>query len=76
MTKKRFIKLLMSHGEQISQARKIALYYNSRKIPYATAYPSYRLENSFKKLGEASKRMSVSLNNLTKAINKFANTIT
>lgn len=38
MTRKRFIKLLMSHGISRNEAVKIAADYNSRNIPYKTAY--------------------------------------
>lgn len=38
MTRKRFIKLLMSHGISRNKAVKIAADYNSRNIPYETAY--------------------------------------
>ena len=38
MTKKRFIKLLMSQGIQRNSARAIAKSYNDRKIPYKKAY--------------------------------------
>lgn len=41
MTKKRFIKLLMSHGEQRNEAQIKAMQYNSRNIPYAKAYRIY-----------------------------------
>lgn len=38
MTRKRFIKLLMSHGISRNKAVKIAADYNSRNVPYETAY--------------------------------------
>ena len=38
MTRKRFIKLLMSKGYSRNEAVKIAADYNSRNIPYETAY--------------------------------------
>ena len=38
MTRKRFIKLLMSHGISRNKAVKIAAEYNSQNIPYDTAY--------------------------------------
>lgn len=38
MTRKRFIKLLMSHGISRNEAVKTAAEYNSRNIPYETAY--------------------------------------
>lgn len=38
MTRKRFIKLLMSYGTSRNEAVKIAEDYNSRNVPYKTAY--------------------------------------
>lgn len=38
MTRKRFIKLLMSHGIKRNEAVKKAADYNSRNVPYETAY--------------------------------------
>ena len=38
MTRKRFIKLLMSHDISRNEAVKIAADYNSRNVPYETAY--------------------------------------
>lgn len=53
MTRKRFIKLLMSKGVQRNKAQEIAALYNSRNIPYAKAYKIYLLSNSAKKAFEA-----------------------
>lgn len=54
MTRKRFIKLLMSHGETMRRARAIAFIYNSYKTPYKKAYSDYLLQvgvnRSFAKL--------------------------
>lgn len=41
MTRKRLIKLLMSHGISRNEAVKIAAEYNSLNIPYETAYVTY-----------------------------------
>ena len=38
MTRKRFIKLLMSHGASRNEAVELANYYNRRNIPYKRAY--------------------------------------
>ena len=38
MTRKRFIKLMMSYGNSRNKAVKIAAEYNSRNVPYKTAY--------------------------------------
>ena len=58
MTKQRFIKLLMSHGEPRNRARTMALSYNSRGIPYTKAYHDYLFKNACKQfatLGAACK---------------------
>ena len=79
MTKKRFIKLLMSHGEQIHRARAIAFLYNSRNIPYKKAYSDYlikvrtrrafsQLAKAVAKVGESIRAMTVSLEKLTEAM--------
>ena len=38
MTKKRFIKLLMSQGTQRNEAQIIAMFYNAHNTPYEIAY--------------------------------------
>lgn len=79
MSKKRFIKLLMSHGEQIHQARAIAFLYNARNIPYKEAYSDYlvkiAMRRAFVQLVEAAntagkniKAMAISLGKLTEAM--------
>ena len=42
MTRKRFIKLLMSYGISRNEAVAIAADYNSRNVPYETAYARER----------------------------------
>lgn len=69
MTRKRFIKLLMSHGETPKSARTIAFLYNSRKIPYKKAYSDYLLKTSFKR---AMSRMASSAVKVTKSFPKLA----
>lgn len=49
MTRKRFIKLLMSKGIQRNAAQEIAARYNSRNIPYAKAYKIFLISDSAKK---------------------------
>ena len=53
MTKKRFIKLLMSQGIQRNSARAIAKSYNDRKIPYKIAYRPYGFVKFIKDLCQA-----------------------
>lgn len=79
MKQKRFIKLLMSQGKQISQARKIALRYNSRKIPYSEAFSDYlvkeKLIKAFSRVGVAAVNLSKNLEKLTESFNKFAKAV-
>ena len=46
MTRKRFIKLLMSNSVERNIAQKIAVDYNARNIPYENAIKRWRLEFS------------------------------
>lgn len=79
MSKKRFIKLLMAHGEQIHRARAIAFLYNAHNIPYKEAYCDYlvkiatrrafaQLAKATAKVGESIRAMTVSLGKLTEAM--------
>lgn len=56
MTKKRFIKLVMSQGVQRNEANEIAESYNSRGFSYVSAYRNFiiktSLRESFEILGE------------------------
>ena len=56
MTKKRFIKLMMSQGASRNGARVLARWYNLRGTPYSDAYSAER--------NRLSVRISVSLNAL------------
>lgn len=47
MTRKRFIKLLMSRGEPRNRARAIAFLVNANGKPYKKAYATYLLKTSF-----------------------------
>ena len=69
MTRKRFVKLLMSHGETPKSARTIALLYQSNKMPYKKAYSDYLFKTSFKR---AMSRMAMSAAEATKSIKKVA----
>ena len=79
MTKKRFIKLLMSHGEQINRARAIAFLYNARGIPYKEAYRDYLFRTSFirsmSKLGEACARLGTNIASAAQSLGKLANAL-
>ena len=76
MTKKRFIKLLMSTRVQKSEARLIAARYNSRKMPYSQAFSDYlvkeKLIKSFSKLGAAAVKFGENLEKITESFDKFA----
>ena len=56
MSRKRFIKLLMSKGESLHSARAIAFLYNSSKKPYKKAYQEYLLRHSTQKAFESFSR--------------------
>lgn len=78
MTRKRFIKLLMAHGESKRKAQTIAHLYNVSNKPYKDAYLNYCLKKSFsfgatcKKLSDALVAMGVSVRNLATAFKLFA----
>ena len=76
MTRKRFIKLLMSHDISRNEAVEIAADYNSRNIPYATAYvretrklmPCITIDTGKLKQGVAA--AGAAFRNLASAINR------
>lgn len=43
MSRKRFIKLLMSHGVSRNEAVQLANHYNRYNIPYKIAYQRYKI---------------------------------
>ena len=76
MTRKRFIKLLMSHGEQIHRAKAIAFLYNSRGIPYKKAYSDYLIKiginKAFSRMAKAAAKAGESIKTITISLGKFA----
>ena len=72
MSKKRFIKLLMSKGIQRNEAQEIAARYNSRNIPYEKAYTDFLLKNgvifAFKSLGQHFAKFNTALKNFSCAV--------
>lgn len=52
MTRKRFIKLVMSKGKQRNEANRIANLYNARNIPYHNAYISFQISHGFNGLAK------------------------
>lgn len=75
MTKKRFVKLLMSHGVQRNKVCEIAFVYNYKGFSYSSAYTDYCLNLSFKNLREAFRILSehiqkavISINTLRKKL--------
>lgn len=77
MTKKHFIKLVMSQGVQRNEANEIAERYNSRRFSYASAYINFimktRLKESFEILGEAVGNASDNLSRLICALKERNN---
>ena len=68
MTRKRFIKLLMSHGKQRNEVEVIAHLYNIWGTPYSKAYRDFLLKHSF---DIACKRLEDSFANATENIRKL-----
>lgn len=79
MTRKRFIKLLMSHGEQIHRAQAIAFLYNSRGIPYREAYADYYVKTSLtlalRSVSNSIVSVSNSFREMVSAFNEFAKAV-
>jgi hypothetical protein len=76
MTRKRFIKLLMSQGESRNSAIAIAFLYNATNTPYKKAYLDYliktRLLRSSIDLSLAFQRCGSSLQSVAQAFNRLA----
>lgn len=76
MTRKRFIKLLMSHGETPHSARTIAFLYHSKNMSYKNAYSDYLLKTSikrsFKRISKAVVECGRDLAIVATALNKLA----
>lgn len=79
MTKKRFIKLLMSKGESRNKARQIARAFNYCHKPYKKAYSQYLFEVSLKKsfgrLGDAARKAAESISKCAQSFKKFTEVI-
>lgn len=75
MTRKRFVKLLMSHGITRNEAQTIAKRCISQHLSYEQAYRNFLLKqsviNSFRRLGESFQVANVSFRTLTKSIEKL-----
>lgn len=76
MTRKRFIKLLMSHGETLHSARAIAFLCNVKNMPYKKAYSDYliktRLTRLSRNLSLAFQGFSSNLQSVVQAFNRLA----
>ena len=71
MTRKRFIKLMMSHGISRNEAVKIAADYNSRNISYEKAYQKEalrRVDLAFKRLGKSFASATAAFKDLSTAM--------
>lgn len=76
MTKKRFIKLLMSYGVQRNEAQQIARDFNGQNIPYKTAYPAAKIYSAkrlcVRMLVDGIEKISVEISRrVIPAFNKF-----
>ena len=76
MTRKRFIKLLISRGERPREAIAIALRYNARGVPYKEAWHDYLLKNAiltaFARFERTAKVFSTSLAKTAKSFEKLS----
>lgn len=61
MTRKRFIKLLMSKGFSRNEAQQKAAFYNSRHIPYKRAYLFCRASCAIKGVSKAAIKAAKSI---------------
>ena len=61
MTRKHFIKLLMSKGFSRNEAQHKADYYNSRNIPYERAYSFCRVSCAMKGVSKAAIKAAKSI---------------
>ena len=78
MTRKRFVKLLMSYGEKPRDARAIAFKYNACGVPYKEAYRDYRFRHvsrSFVRFGISCKKLCCELTRAAQAVKKFSEVI-
>jgi hypothetical protein len=79
MTKKRFIKLLMSRGKSKNEAVEIALNYNNLNYSYKSAYAAYLLKYSMSDalhmLTYQFSKLSMSVAQASKAFSKLATAV-
>ncbi len=79
MTRSRFIKLLMAHGECRNESINIALYYNIRNYSYKNAYSDYlikhNLKNAFSRLGQSLVKASGDIAKLSDAFSKLKSAV-
>jgi hypothetical protein len=65
----------MSHGISRNEAVKIAAEYNSRNVPYKTAYVSNKLTLSFMDLGKSFAPVTAAFNSLSSSFYRATNRI-
>lgn len=77
MTKKRFIKLLMSNGVQRNGAYELAVLYNIKGYSYKRAFRNFRiilrLKRSFVMLADSAKRATRAFDEMTSAMKGIKN---
>lgn len=71
MTRKRFIKLLMAHGESKHKAQAIAYLYNASGKSYKDAYCNYCARKLFS-VSATCQKLSANLVNLCRSIRELA----
>ena len=72
MTRKRFVKLLMSKGYSRNEAQQKAVHFNSRHIPYKRAYSLYRFKGFTKNIIEAMSKIATASVVATTSLKEFA----
>ena len=71
MTRKRFIKLLMSKGKQRNEARKTAQFYNNLNVSYSRAYECAKSAIAMSNLSKAVQKTAISMQLMEVGINNF-----
>lgn len=72
MTRKRFIKLLMSRGLQRNEAQKKAQQYKSKNVSYSEAYMHFCVAVSFANLAKGFNNFGECIRKATAGLAKFA----
>ncbi len=72
MTRKRFVKQLMSVGMQRNEANEIALCYNLKGVPYQTALACETFKYNLRKVSKTFSLFTSSIKQVTESFKKMA----